>query len=170
MSRLLRCAALSVAVVVALAGERALAQDLTLRGLDGQTLRLTTEQIAALPHVSLTVTVEGKTNTYRGVPLAELLSRVGAPAGKALRGAELRDVVLVSAKDGYAVALALAETDALFREDQILLADAVDGASLPDGLGPYRLVVEGDQRGARLARMVTTIELRRLTPSGQPPQ
>lgn len=170
MNRPFRFAAVAAAVVLALAGRPALAQDLTLRGLDGQTVRLAPAQIAALPHVSLTVTVEGKTSAYRGVPLSDLLSKVGAPAGKALRGPELRDVVLVSAKDGYAVALALAETDPLFRKDQILLADAVDGAPLPDGLGPYRLVVEGDQRGARLARMVTTIELRRLAPGGQPPQ
>jgi DMSO/TMAO reductase YedYZ molybdopterin-dependent catalytic subunit len=170
MSRLLRFAAVAAAAGLALAGSQALAQDLTLRGLDGQTLRLAPAQIAALPHVSLTVTVEGKTNTYRGVALADLLSRVGAPAGKALRGPELRDVVLVSAKDGYTVGLALAETDALFRKDRVLLADSVDGAPLPEGLGPYRLVVEGDQRGARLARMVTTIELRRLAPGGQPAQ
>jgi DMSO/TMAO reductase YedYZ molybdopterin-dependent catalytic subunit len=154
-------AALAAAGLTAWSGQ-ALAQDLALRGLDGQTAVLTPAQIAALPHVTLTVTVEGKTSTYRGVPLTDVLAAVGAPAGKALKGPELRDVVLVKAKDGYAVALALAETDALVRKDQVLLADSADGAPLPDGLGPYRLVVEGDQRGARLARMVTSIELRRL--------
>jgi DMSO/TMAO reductase YedYZ molybdopterin-dependent catalytic subunit len=81
-----------------------------------------------------------------------------------LRGPALRDVVLVSAKDGYGVALALAETDPLFRKDRIILADAADGAPLPPGVGPYRLVIEGDQRGARLARMVTKVELRALAP------
>jgi DMSO/TMAO reductase YedYZ molybdopterin-dependent catalytic subunit len=143
----------------------AAAQDLKLIGLDGQTATLTPADIAALPHVTLTLTVEGKTATYKGVPLTDILAKVGAPSGKALKGPELRDVVLVEAKDGYAVALALAETDALVRKDQILLADASDGAPLPDGLGPYRLVVEGDQRGARLARMVTQIELKRLAPT-----
>ena len=117
-----------------------------------------------MPHVTLTVSVEGKTHAYAGVPLAQLLARVGAPSGKALKGADLSDVVLVTAKDGYAVALALAETDPLVRKDQIILADAADGAPMPDGLGPYRLVVEGDQRGARLARMVVSIELRQLAP------
>ncbi|HTX49534.1 MAG TPA: molybdopterin-dependent oxidoreductase [Caulobacteraceae bacterium] len=161
MSRLGVFATLAVAGLAALAGP-AFGQDLTVKGLDGQTATLTPAQIAAMPHVALTVTVEGKTNTYRGVPLADVLAAVGAPAGKALKGPELRDVVLVEAKDGYAVALALAETDALVRKDQVLLADSADGAPLPEGAGPYRLVVEGDQRGARLARMVTKIELRRL--------
>jgi len=59
------------------------------------------------------------------------------------------------------VALSLADTDPLVRKDQIILADRADGAPLPDGLGPYRLVVEGDQRGARMARMVVSIALLR---------
>ena len=155
--------AVAAGAFLAYAGVAA-AQDLALVGLDGRHATLTPAQIAALPHVSLTLTVEGKTNTYRGVPLSAVLVAVGAPSGKSLKGPELRDVVLVEAKDGYAVALALAETDSLVRKDQILLADAADGAPLPDGVGPYRLVVEGDQRGARLARMVTRIELRRLAP------
>ena len=139
------------------------AQDLKLVGLSGHVVDLTPAQIAQLPHVQLTVSVEGQTTTYRGVPLSDLLSLVGAPSGKALKGPELRDVVLVTANDGYAVALALADTDSLVRKDQVLLADAADGAPLPQTQGPYRLVVEGDQRGARLARVVTTIELRQLS-------
>ena len=153
------------ALLSAFAVGGAAAQDLKLIGLDGQTATLSAADIAALPHVSLTLTVEGKTASYKGVPLADILAKVGAPSGKALKGPELRDVVLVEAKDGYAVALALAETDPMVRKDQILLADSADGAPLPDGLGPYRLVVEGDQRGARLARMVTQIELKRLAPT-----
>lgn len=142
----------------------AAAQDLLLKGLAGQSVSLTPAELAAMPHVTLTVSVEGKTHTYAGVPLTQLLARVGAPSGAALKGAALSDVVIVTAKDGYAVALALAETDPLVRKDQIILADAADGAPMPDGLGPYRLVVEGDQRGARLARMVVSIELRQLAP------
>ena len=139
-----------------------LAQDLALTGLTGPTVTLTPADIAGMPHVTLTVTVEGKTHTYEGVPLTDILARVGAPSGKALRGVDLTDVVLVGAKDGYVVALALAETDPMFRKDQIILADKADGAPMPDGLGPYRLVVEGDQRGARLARMVISITLKQL--------
>jgi DMSO/TMAO reductase YedYZ molybdopterin-dependent catalytic subunit len=162
---MMRLVAGLAAVALALGAQAAGAQDLTLAGLDGRTATLTPAQVAALPHETLTVSVEGKSATYRGVPLSAVLATVGAPSGKNLRGPDLRDVVLVTAKDGYGAALALADTDPLMRKDRILLADAADGAPLPEAQGPYRLVVEGDLRGARLVRMVTRIELRRLGPS-----
>jgi DMSO/TMAO reductase YedYZ molybdopterin-dependent catalytic subunit len=153
---------LPYAVVAALAAPSPVwAQDVTVTGLSGQTVTLTAADIAALPHVTLTVSVESKTHTYEGVPLTDILARVVAPEGKALKGIDLTDVVLVTAKDNYAVALSLADTDPMVRKDQIILADKSDGAPLPDGLGPYRLVVEGDQRGARMARMVVSIALLR---------
>ena len=142
----------------------AVAQSISLSGLDGQSAVVSAAEVAAMPHVTLTARVEGQTHAWRGVPLSDLLAKVGAPAGPALRGKELADVVLVQARDGYVVALALAETDPAVRKDQILLADSVDGHALPDTAGPFRLVVEGDQRGARLARMVSAITLRRVTP------
>jgi DMSO/TMAO reductase YedYZ molybdopterin-dependent catalytic subunit len=153
-----------LAAALALAAGAVKAQDLTVVGLDGRAVTLTPAQIAALPHETLAVSIEGKTATWRGVPLGAVLAAVGAPAGKDLKGRELRDVVLVSAADGYGVALGLAETDPLFRKERVLLADGADGSPLPAAQGPYRLIIEGDQRGARLARMVTRIELRRLEP------
>jgi DMSO/TMAO reductase YedYZ molybdopterin-dependent catalytic subunit len=144
------------------------AQNLTVTGLSGQAVTLTPAYIAALPHITLTVSVEGKTHTYEGVPLTDILARVGAPEGKALKGVDLADVVLVSAKDNYAVALSLADTDPLVRKDQVIIADKADGAPLPDGIGPYRLVVEGDQRGARMARMVVSITLLRAATTPPP--
>ena len=106
--------------------------------------------------------MEGKTLRFDGVPLSDLLQLVDAPQGKDLRGRGLCDMVLVSAADGYKVVLALAETDPLFRHDAVILADRADGAPLIGTSGPYRLVVEGDQRGARLARMVTEIRVLQL--------
>jgi DMSO/TMAO reductase YedYZ molybdopterin-dependent catalytic subunit len=147
-------------LALGLAATPAFAQSLKLSGPHGQSQTLTAPEIAALPHIHLSVTVEGKTAAYDGVPLTLLLQRVGAPAGKALHGAALRDVVLVQGKDGYAAAFALAETDAGMRKDQILLADRVDGQPLPDATGPFRLVVEGDLRAARSVRMVTGVEVR----------
>jgi hypothetical protein len=158
MRRGVRIAALGLALGL-LAGP-VWAQDLTLSGPDGQRATLSGADIAALPHVKLTVTIEGKTTTYDGVPLTQLLVRVGAPSGKALRGPVLRDVVLVSGRDGYAAAIALAETDPGFRKDQVLLADRADGQPLAATAGPYRLVVEGDQRGARCVRMVSSIAVK----------
>lgn len=151
-----------VAFAVALAST-ARAQDLKLIGEAGQVVSLAPADIAALPHVALKVQVEGKAVAFGGAPLSSILARVGAPYGPALRGPALADVVIIKARDGYTVALALAETDPAFRKDQVILADSADGASLPDTAGPYRLVVEGDLRAARSARMVVSIEVRRLS-------
>jgi hypothetical protein len=152
-----------LAFVLAAGPLAARAQSLTLTGLDGQTQTLAAADIAALPHEPVTLTLDGgRTQACSGVPLALLLQRVGAPSGKAIKGPELADVVVIGAADGYRVAVALAETDALFRTEKVILADACDGAPLPATQGPYRLVVEGDKRPARSARMVTSITLRRV--------
>jgi hypothetical protein len=158
-----------VALALGLGAFPAAALDLKVTGPTGQSLVLTPAEIAATPHVTLTVQLEGKAVVFSGVSLARLLGRVGAPSGIALRGRSLCDVVLVSAADGYRVALALAETDPLFRKTQILVADAADGAPLGAGIGPYRLVVEGDSRGARFARMVTDISVAPLPSCATPP-
>ena len=146
--------------VLALLAAPAWAADLTLTGPDGQSASLSAADIAALPHVRLTVTIEGRSATYDGAPLGPLLAKVGAPSGQALRGPALRDVVLVAGRDGYAAAIALAETDPGFRKDQIILADRMDGQPLGDTAGPLRLVVEGDLRAARCVRMVSSIAVR----------
>ncbi|HEX7759764.1 MAG TPA: molybdopterin-dependent oxidoreductase [Caulobacteraceae bacterium] len=141
----------------------AAAQSVSLTGPNGQILTLSAADIAALPHEHLALRQEGKSLSYEGVPLALLLQKVGAPSGKALRGTELADVVVVTAADGYRVVLALAETDALMRPEHILLADrGAGGAALDPKEGPFRLVVEGDLRAARSARMVTSIVVSQL--------
>jgi DMSO/TMAO reductase YedYZ molybdopterin-dependent catalytic subunit len=149
-----------VGSMLAILAAPAWAADLQLTGPEGQSASLSAADVAALPHVKLAVIIEGKTTTYDGVPLGQLLARVGVPSGKALHGPALREVVLVSGRDGYAAAIALAETDPGFRKDQVILADLADGQPLGETVGPYRLVVEGDLRAARCVRMVTSIAVR----------
>jgi hypothetical protein len=55
------------------------------------------------------------------------------------------------------VVLGLAETDPGVRSEKILLADRAEGAPLPANEGPFRLVIEGDLRPVRSARMVKAI-------------
>jgi hypothetical protein len=137
-----------------------LAQSITLRGPDGQTRSVTAADLAALPRQSVVLAGDrGGPRHYEGAPLTLLLQSVGAPSGKALRGPALADIVVVGASDGYRVALALAETDAGVRSERIIVADRADGAPLPAGEGPFRLVVEGDLRAARSAKMVTDIRV-----------
>lgn len=157
---MVRPAALVALLAVALSGAPAWALDVV--GLDGGSVTLSAKDYAALPRTTLTIVQHNKRHTFQGPLLSNVLKFVNAPVGEALRGRELTDVVIVTATDGYQIVLALAETDPAVRKQKILLADKMDGAALGEKDGPYRLVVEGDLKPARAARMVARIELKRL--------
>ena len=134
----------------------------SLSGLDGQAKTLSIAELDALPRVSVTLTQRDQRHTYEGALLTDILKGVGAPSGAALRGAELTDVVLIEARDGYRVAIDLADTDAGTRRDRVILADREDGMPLAAKQGPFQVIVEGDLRPARSARMVDAIALKRV--------
>jgi hypothetical protein len=140
----------------------------TLVGPAGKTIAVDGKIFAAGPRAQVATEIHGKKATYEGVPLTALLARVDAPTGEKLRGGELTDVVIVTAADGYQIALSLAETDPAMRKSAIILADKQDGKPIAAEDGPYRLIVEGDLRPARSARMVTKIEVRRLGEARSP--
>src|ERR1700712_3214037 len=108
-----------------------------LTGLDGQQATISMAELDALPRVTLEVTQHEAKHTYEGALLADVLTKIHAPSGKAIHGADLVDVVLVQAKDGYKVALDLAGTDAVTRKDRVILADKMDGAALGEKQGPF---------------------------------
>jgi len=168
-NRGMRLATVFVAVgyaALSLAVSGARAQSVTLRGPTGQTRSVTAAELAAMPHQSASLVNEhGPAKRYEGVALTDLLQSVGAPAGKTLRGPALADIVVVTASDGYRVALGLGEIDPGVRSEKILLADRVEGAPLPGGEGPFRLVIEGDLRPVRSARMVTAIAVEPAHPA-----
>lgn len=140
----------------------AMARDLTLIGLDGRVVTVTAAEIAALPRTKVTFAGHGESHDYEGPLLIDVLARAGAPTGEALRGRALADIALVEASDGYAVAFGLAEADPNTRANRMILADRADGAALSARDGPFRVIVEGDLRPARSARMVSKITLVRL--------
>jgi hypothetical protein len=159
-----RCIVSAAPILILLAGlgvaGAAPAQSVALTGPAGETRTVTLSELAAMPHQTATLVNEhGPARQYDGVPLTLLLQSVGAPAGKTLRGPAMADLVLVGASDGYRVVLALAETDPGMTPRKVLLADRADGAPLGATEGPFRLIVEGDLRPARSARMVTTIQV-----------
>ncbi len=136
------------------------AQTVTLTGLDGRAMKVSAAELTAMPRTAADLNREGGgVAHYEGVALPELLQRVGAPLGKALRGPALADVVVVQAADGYRVALALSDIDPAFHPAPIILADRRDGQPLDADEGPFRLVVAGDARGARSARKVVEIKI-----------
>jgi hypothetical protein len=142
------------------------AQTVVVTGLAGQHATLAAADLAALPRTSVTLQLDGgRSEACEGAALNDILAKVGAPQGKALKGPEMADAVLVGAADGYHVALALAETDPMMRTGRIVLADRCNGAAMTAPEGSFRLVVEGDLRPARSARQVTSIAVVRLTPT-----
>ncbi len=158
-------------LIMALLASPAAAQTLALTGPEGQSLTLSAVDLAALPRQSVTFAGHGESHVYEGPLLIDVLAKVGAPTGKALRGQALADVVLVEAGDGYKVAFGLAEADPGTRPNRIIVADKADGAPLGEGQGPFRLIVEGDLRPARGARMISAIKVLRLgdkSPSNAP--
>jgi hypothetical protein len=156
-----RLAGMAVCALATVWAAAAAAQTIAVTGLTGQKLELSAADIAALPHQTITLQLEGgKNETCEGAPLSAILAKVGAPQGKALRGPELADVVIVGATDGYRVALALAETDPLMRPTPtVFLADRCNGAPIAAPEGPFRLIVLGEGRPARSARQVTSISV-----------
>ncbi len=124
----------------------------------------------ALAHQSVTAYDfhEKQDHVYTGVPVRELLSRAGVDFGEKLRGRELRQVVVVHCRDHYDIVFALAEFDDAFNGRTILLVDRQDGHAVPAGQGPLRLVVPGDKRPARWARMVESLEVVAVA-EGPPP-
>ncbi len=109
---------------------------------------------------------EKQDHVYSGVPVRDLLAKAGVEFGEKLRGKGLRLVVIAHCRDRYDIVFALAEFDDAFNGRTILLVDRQDGKALPDGQGPLRLVVPGDKRPARWARMVTSLE---VVPVGEEP-
>lgn len=147
---------------MALLASPAAAQTLSLTGPEGQSVTLSAADIAALPRQTVTFAGHGESHVYEGPLLIDVLAKAGAPTGKALRGAALANVVLVEAGDGYKVAFGLAEADPGTRANRMILADKADGAPMGEGQGPFRLIVEGDLRPARGARMVSAIKVMNL--------
>lgn len=129
--------------------------------LGGKTTVIESADLAALAHQDVTAFDfhEKKDHVYSGVPVRDLLAKAGVEFGEKLRGRALRQIVIVHCRDHYDIVFALAEFDDAFNTRTILLVDRQDGQPLPEGQGPVRLVVPGDKRPARWARMVTSLEV-----------
>lgn len=141
-------------------GER---KPLTVTGDVKTPMTLTPADLKAMPRTRVAQTDEdGKTSSYEGVLVGELLKRAGLPSGADLRGNALATYVLASAADGYQVVFSLGELDPGFSPNDIIVADTVDGKPLFDYQGPLRIVVPKDRRGARSVRMLERLDVVRL--------
>ena len=129
---------------------------------DHKSVILSAAEFKAIAHISVTIH-NSHTNTdeaYSGVRLSDLLARIGAPLGNALRGKALANYIVATGSDGYRAVLALGEVDPGFHPGEVLVADTMDGKPLDAHSGPFKLVVSEDKRPARSVRNLVSIELK----------
>jgi hypothetical protein len=119
-------------------------------------------ELKAMSRTTITVHNEHSKadETYTGVRLADLLSKLGAPLGKELRGVALSSYLVASGSDGYEAVIALAEVDPTLHSGEVIVADTMNGAPLDAKSGPLKLVVTEDKRPARWVRNLVSIELK----------
>ena len=137
---------------------------LTIKGDVEKPLSLTLDDLRHLPRKMVKVMNphDKKEETFEGVLLPELLKRAGVPQGTQLRGAAMATYVQADAADGYRVIFSLAELDTDFQDSDVIVADAMNGASLDDKTGPFRLVAPHDKRPARWVRMLQSLTVVRI--------
>jgi hypothetical protein len=138
---------------------------LTIKTYEGKTLTLSPEELAALPHKSVSVfNAHSKANeTYSGVPLADLLSKVGVPLGESVRGKLFLTGIVASGMDGYGVLYSLAEVDPSIHTGDVIVADTVDGKKL-DKDGVFKMVSSEERRPARWVRNLASISVVKVEP------
>ena len=124
-------------------------------------VKLQKKDMAIFRRVSTEMTDrDGKVHRYAGIAVSDILQKAGLAMGKQLHGENLAQYMLAKAGDGYTVAFSLAELDSSFAEKTIILADEVDGAPLPNGKGPFRIIVPGEKKPARSLWEVRTLIVR----------
>ena len=128
-------------------------------GPDGQVIVV---NLAEFPRQTVITNDRGRKATFEGVALRDVLAKAGVALGEALRGKALSRAIIVTALDGYQAVYAIAEVDADFTDQIILLADRRDDLPLLPDTGPLQLVVPHDKRPARWVRQVAKIEVRDL--------
>jgi len=124
----------------------------------GKTEEWTAATLAALPHATITVHNEhAKTDqTYSGVPLTTLLTRLGVPDKP--RGKDFRLYVAAEGSDGYQVVYSIGEVTPDVHDGTTLVADSMDGKPLGDN-GIFQLVTTGEKRPARWVRNLVAIRV-----------
>lgn len=157
MHKMLRISLLALLLPALAAAQPA---PLQVTGAVAQPLNWSAAEVAGQPHITVKARDKaGKTHRYSGVPLSAILAAAGAVAGGKLHGPALRKTLRVTGHDGYEVAFALAELDPAFAPRPIILADSRDGKPLPDGDGPWQIIVPGERKPGRWVRRVATLRV-----------
>ena len=160
-----RVAVLTIAAAALVHGAAALAGDVQLAAPNGRTATLDPAALAHMPavetHVSFLTEHGTEAADYNGATLWSVLRQLDLITSTNPRDRE-KQAIVVTGHDGYEVVLAMAEIDPAFEGKQIVLADQVNGHSMP--AGEIRLVVPGDRHGGRSVRDVARIEVQNVAP------
>ncbi len=118
----------------------------------------TPAELEALPQSTVTVYNEhAKANqTYAGVPLIDLLAKLGVaekPSGK-----QLRLYVVAEGSDGYEVVYSIGEVTPDIHDGTVIVADREGGKALGAN-GPFQLVATGEKRPARWVRNLVALRV-----------
>jgi DMSO/TMAO reductase YedYZ molybdopterin-dependent catalytic subunit len=133
---------------------------LIVKGAVKQELRLTLADLKSMPRMKISAKGhDGTTHDYEGVALASLLAKAGVPQAGDLRGRSMSLCVVAEGSDAYRAAFSLAELDADFAAETVLVADTADGNAIGPDQGPVRLVVPGDKRQGRWVRLLRSISV-----------
>jgi hypothetical protein len=139
----------------------AAATTLQVTGPAGQSIELGARELDAMPRETANVVDEkGNQASYEGVPVIEILRRVGAPIGHDMRGKQMTLYLLVGASDGYHAVFAIAELDPGFLDRHVIVADRRDGKALSSNEGPFRIIAPQEKRHARWVRNVTSLTVK----------
>jgi len=135
---------------------------LAVAGDVSKPLTLAATDLKGMPRTTVSVMDQGREVKYTGVLVAEILARAGAPLGRDMSGPAVATYVIATGKDGYAAVFSLGELDPAMTDNDIIVADTVDGQPLFEYQGPYRIVAPHDKRGARGVRMLQKLDVVRL--------
>jgi hypothetical protein len=154
-------AALFLAVMIPEAGSAQSPEPAVVEGAVQQRLILDEAFLKSPPAITINVIVEtgkGKSSaSYTGVLLWSLLEKAGL-VDEPRKNANLKHTLLITGRDGYAVALTIGELDPHYEGKSVILACA--GGDPPASAVQLRLVVPGDAHGGRSVRDVAAIEVR----------
>jgi len=118
----------------------------------------TAATLAALPHTTISVYNEHTkaSETYAGVPLIDLLAKLGVPDQP--HGKQFRMYAVAAGSDGYEVVYSLGEITPDVHDATVLVADSENGKPLADD-GPLKLVATGEKRPARWVRNLVAVRV-----------
>jgi hypothetical protein len=124
----------------------------------GKSAEWTPATFAELPHTTVTLYNEHAkvTQTYSGVPLTVLLTKLGVPDKP--HGKDFRLYLVAEGADSYDVVYSVGEVTPDVHDGTTLVADTVDGKPLA-GSGPFQLVTTGEKRPARWVRNLVSIRV-----------